>query len=116
MKSLAYSGWVMAKAWNSSEKATVKKNEGPAEGTDRFLSRRRVYSLKVMKPEASASISLNSLAMFMSDTPRAERSRAANSSLVMRSSLSVSNSCAREEKMSCTNGLTKGYNKTRFNK
>lgn len=52
-----------------------------------------VYSLKVMKPEPSASISLKSLAMFRSDTPRAERSRAVNSSRVIFSSSSVSNSC-----------------------
>lgn len=69
--------------------------------TSRWTHRRlkdkiRVYSLNVMKPEASASISLKSLAMFISDTPRAERSRAVNSSRVIRSSSSVSNSCRRE--------------------
>lgn len=64
----------------------------------RLKDKIRVYSLNVMKPEASASISLKSLAMFMSDTPRAERSRAVNSSRVIRSSLSVSNSCRREDR------------------
>lgn len=56
----------------------------------------QVYSLKEMKPEPSASISLKSLAMFMLDTPRAERSRAVNSSRVILSSSSVSNSCVKK--------------------
>ena len=50
-----------------------------------------------MKPEPSASISLKSLVMLRLDTPRAERSRAVNSSLVILSSSSVSNSCMTEE-------------------
>lgn len=72
---------------------------------------RHVYLLKVMKPEESASISLKSLAMFRSDTPRAERSRAVNSSLVIRSSLSVSNSCTRDETWEVAQGGWTGSEK-----
>lgn len=71
-----------------------------------------------MKPEPSASISLKSLAMFRSDTPRAERSRAVNSSRVILSSSSVSNSCRRDDTSRetciplsnvCTFGRNNGY-------
>lgn len=75
---------------------------------------RHVYLLKVMKPEESASISLKSLVIFMSDTPKAERSRAVNSSLVMRSSLSVSNSCTREERWEVARGGWTGSEKVNW--
>lgn len=90
-------GWWRRLEIRLKKKIKVFAQTGWKAGTDTDLMS-CFYWLKVMKPEESASISLKSLAMFMSDTPRAERSRAVNSSLVMRSSLSVSNSCRREER------------------